>query len=380
MVKRRCEMQPILGVTPGLVIALSLLVGAFSTALADWRVEWEKIVAAAKKEGKVTLYIHSAFQPIAPAFMEKYPEIKVVTFSGRGADVGSRIISEARAGKTLADVYIGGPHTVNSMLLPAGVLDPLKEALILPEVLDESKWITGRHRFTDLEGKYNYAFLANRTGETLAYNTRLVNPKDFNSHWDLVDPRWKGKIVSLEPTEQRLGGTMQELYYHPKLGPKYVKKLFTEMDVTLARDPRLITDWLGQARFHICLGCIDIGQAIEQGLPVNVFDTDTWKEGASFSTGGGSISLVKNAPDPNAARVFINWFLSREGQLAVQKLTYPGRRPNSGRIDIPKDMVSSMNRLIPGREYSDASKPEWQVMEPIYDLAKEIMREIKRKK
>ena len=373
-------MQPILRIAPGLMVALSLLVGAFFPALADWRVEWEKTVAAAKKEGRVTIYMHSAFQPIAPAFMEKYPEIKVVTFSGRGEDVGTRILSEARAGKNLADIYIGGPHTVNSILLPAGVVAPVKEAFILPEVLDESKWITGRHRFTDLEGKYNYAFLANRTGETLAYNTRLVKPKEFNSYWDLVDHRWKGKIVSLEPTERRLGGTMQYMYYHPNLGPKYVKKLFTEMDLALAGDPRLITDWLAQGRFHICLGCIDIGQAIDQGLPVNVFDTDTWKEGASFSTGGGTISLVKNSPDPNAARVFINWFLSREGQLAVQKMTYPGRHPNSGRIDIPKDMVSSMNRLLPAREYSDASKPEWQVMKPIYDLANEIMRTIKTKK
>jgi iron(III) transport system substrate-binding protein len=373
-------MQPISRVTPGMAVALSFLVGAFSPVLADWRLEWEKIVTAAKKEGRVVVYMHSAFQPIAPAFMQKYPEIKVVTVSGRGEDVGIRILSEARAGKNLADIYIGGPHTVTSMLLPAGVVDPLREALILPEVLDESKWITGRLRFTDLEQKYNYAFFANRTGETLAYNTRLVNAKEFKSYWDLVDPRWKGKIVSLEPTERRLGGTMQYMYYHPKLGPEYVKKLFTEMNLALAGDPRLITDWLGQGRFHICLGCIEIGQAIEQGLPVGVFDTDSWKDGASFSTSGGTISLLKNSPDPNAARVFINWFLAREGQLAVQKLTYPGRHPNSGRIDIPKDMVSSMNRLIPGREYSDASKPEWQVMKPIYDLANEIMRTIKTKK
>jgi iron(III) transport system substrate-binding protein len=373
-------MQPISRVTPGLAVALSLFLGAFSPVLADWKLEWEKLVTAAKKEGRVVVYMHSAFQPIGRAFMEKYPEIKFVTVSGRGADVGTRIISEARAGKNLADIYIGGPHTVSSMLLPAGLLESLKETLILPEVLDESKWITGRHRFTDLEGKYNFAFFANRTGETLAYNTRLLNPKEINSYWDLVDPRWKGKIVSLEPTERRLGGTMQHMYYHPNLGPKYLKKLFTEMNLTLAGDPRLITDWLGQGRFHICLGCIDIGQAIDQGLPVNVFDTDAWKEGASFSTSGGTISLVKNSPAPNAARVFINWFLSRDGQLAVQKLTYPGRHPNSGRIDIPKDMVSSMNRLIPAREYFDASNPEWQVMTPIYDLANEIMRTIKTKK
>jgi ABC-type glycerol-3-phosphate transport system substrate-binding protein len=146
-------------VVPGLVFALYFFVGAFSVVLADWNLEWGKMVTAAKKEGKVTVYMHSAFQPIAPAFMKKYPEIKAITFSGRGADVGTRIIAEARAGKNLADIYIGGPHTVNSMLLPAGVLEPVKGALILPEVLDEAKWITGRHRFTDPEGKYNYAFL-----------------------------------------------------------------------------------------------------------------------------------------------------------------------------------------------------------------------------
>jgi iron(III) transport system substrate-binding protein len=373
-------MQSILIVVPALAFVLYFVVAAFSVVFADWQVEWEKIVAAAKKEGRVTVYMHSAFQPVAPAFMKKFPEINVITVSGRGADVGGRIIAEARAGKRLADIYIGGPHTVNSMLLPVGVLEPLKDALILPEVLDETKWITGQHRFTDPEGKYNYAFLANRTGETLAYNTRLVDPKDFDTYWDLVDPKWKGKIVALEPTERRLGGTMQYLYYHPNLGPKYVKQLFTGMDLTLAADPRMITDWLGQGRFHICLGCIDVGQAIEQGLPIAVFDTDTWKEGASFSTGGGTISLVKNSPNPNAAKAFINWFLSREGQVAVQKLTYPGRHPNSARIDIPKDMVSPMNRLVPGKEYADASKPEWQVMKPIYDLAKEIMRQITTKR
>jgi len=373
-------MQPIARRTTGIAVALFLLFGALSPALADWKLEWEKLVSAAKKEGKVVVYMHSAFQPIGSAFMKKYPEIKFITVSGRGADVGTRILSEARAGRNLADVYIGGPHTVTSMLLPAGVVEPIKDGMILPEVLDESKWITGQHRFTDSEQKYNYAFFANRTGETLAYHTGLVNPKEFKSYWDLVNPRWKNKIVSLEPTERRLGGLMQYLYYHPGLGPKYVKQLFTEMNLTLAGDPRLITDWLAQGRFHICLGCIEIGQAIEQGLPVRVFDTDGWKEGASFSTSGGTVSLLKNGPDPNAARVFINWFLSREGQLAVQKLTYPGRHPNSGRIDIPKDMVSSMNRLVPGREYSDASKPEWQVMKPIYDLANEIMRTIRAKK
>jgi len=83
--------------------------------------------------------------------------------------------------------------------------------------------------------------------------------------------------------------------------------------------------------------------------------------------------MLNQAPHPNAAKVFINWFLSRKGQLALQKLGDPDDPPNSRRIDIPKDDLPEDARLYPGIKYFDVVKPEYGDMKPIFDLAKEIM-------
>lgn len=101
-----------------------------------------------------------------------------------------------------------------------------------------------------------------------------------------------------------------------------------------------------------------------------------WKEGESLTTGGGSISLIKGAPHPNAAKVFINWFLSRKGQIALQKHKdlYGNIPPNSRRIDIPKDDLPQENRLVKGRKYLDVSRAEWQDMTPIFKIVKDAMK------
>jgi ABC-type Fe3+ transport system substrate-binding protein len=82
---------------------------------------------------------------------------------------------------------------------------------------------------------------------------------------------------------------------------------------------------------------------------------------------------LNQAPHPNAAKVFINWFLSRKGQIALQKLGDPDDPPNSRRIDIPKDDVPPTNRLAPEGKYFDVVKPEYSDTKPIFELAKEIM-------
>jgi hypothetical protein len=72
--------------------------------------------------------------------------------------------------------------------------------------------------------------------------------------------------------------------------------------------------------------------------------------------------------------VFINWFFSRKGQIALQKHLdlYGELPPNSRRIDIPKEDFPPESRLIKGRKYLDVSRPEWQDMEPIFKLVKEV--------
>ena len=90
--------------------------------------------------------------------------------------------------------------------------------------------------------------------------------------------------------------------------------------------------------------------------------------------------MPNQAPHPNAAKVFINWFLSRRGQIALQKLGDVDDPPNSRRIDIPKDDVPPTNRMVADGKYFDVVKPEYADLKPIADLAKEIMAAIEAKK
>ncbi len=103
------------------------------------------------------------------------------------------------------------------------------------------------------------------------------------------------------------------------VGPEFVKRLLTSMDITFSRNIRQTTDWFARGKFALCLGCKDISAAKKQGLPVDSFDTRGWKEGGGLNTNPGTLSLINRAPHPNAAKLFINWLLSRDGQMAFQK-------------------------------------------------------------
>jgi iron(III) transport system substrate-binding protein len=354
-----------------LVYFLFSLSGAAS-AQTDWKKDWEQTLAAAKKEGQVNVYIYR-YEGLLEDFKRDYPAINVVSTTGRGTQLTNRIIAERRAGKFIADVYSGGTNSLYNTLYKGKALDPIKPVLILPEVTDLTKWWGNEHRYADPEGKYIFSYIGSPSNSQLSYNTKLTDPREFKSYWDLLNPKWKGKIVSLDPREAGLGGTMQFYYYSPEIGPEFLKKFFGGMDITYAKNFRQMTDWLAQGKFAICLGCKDSMRAKNQGLPVDDFDTDRWKEGSSFSAGGGSMGLMNQAPHPNAAKVFVNWFLSRRGQMALQKLGDVDDPANSRRIDIPKDDIPPENRLQSGVKYFDVVKPEYGDMKPIVDLAKEIM-------
>jgi iron(III) transport system substrate-binding protein len=346
---------------------------------ADWQKDWEQTLAAAKKEGQVNIYIYR-YEKVLTDFKKEFPGINVVAVSGRGNELTTRIMAERRAGKYIADVYSGGTGGNFNVLYKGKALDPIKPLLILPEVVDESKWFGKEHRYADAEEKFVFAYLANPSDAQLAFNSTLIKPREFQSYWDVTNPKWKGKIVSLDPRDGGLGATLQFFYYNRDIGPEFLKKFFGGMEITYAKNFRQMTDWLAAGKFAICMGCKDSLRAKNQGLPVDDFDTTRWKEGSSFSAGGGSLSFLSQAPHPNAAKVFINWFLSRRGQMALQKLGDIDDPPNSRRIDIPKDDVPPTNRLAPDGRYFDVVKPEYADLKPIAALAKEIMAALDAKK
>ena len=363
------------------LLVFILMIFLTADSRADWSSDWKHTVAVASKEGLLNLYVGRYGQvALLEEFKKDFPEIKIVSVNGTGDQLATRIAAEARSGKPIADIYSGGPNSSYRLLYRGKILDSIKGTFILPEVLDESKWYGGKHIFTDREDQFIFIYIALPGIRGLSHNSNLVNPKEFKSYWDLTNPKWKGKITSQRPTETGLSVNLQFYYYHPDLGPEFIKRALGAMDVTFG-DRRAITDWLAAGKFAICHGCRQIEKASSQGLPVEDFETGDWKEGQPLSTGGGSISLIKGAPHPNAARVFINWFLSRRGQTAMQKSNdlYGELPPNSRRIDIPKETLPAENRLIEGRKYLDVARHEFTDMTPVFNLAKEIIRTQERK-
>jgi len=355
------------------VMTFPEILSAQSTSKEDW----QKTVRAAEAEGQLTLYgCCYEYDRVLELFKKKYPKLKVATVLGQGGQLGARVLAERRGEKYLPDVFSAGANTIYDVLYKAQALEPIKPTLILPEVIDASKWYEGEHRYIDPEKRFIFAFVANSQSGQVQYNrAQQVNPAEFNSFWDLLNPKWKGKMASLDPTTFGMGAALQFFYYHPELGPAFLRKLYGEMQVTVSRDARQMTDWLASGKFPLCIRCnagSEVGKAKEQGLPIGSLDTESWKEGGSSSAAGGTLGIPSRAPHPNAAKVFINWFLSREGQIALQKFGRPDAH-NSRRIDVPKDDVDPYNRLEPGKKYFDLAKPEYQDLTAIFKLIREVL-------
>jgi ABC-type Fe3+ transport system substrate-binding protein len=320
------------------------------------KIAWEKTVEAAKKEGQISVYGSDTFELfLKTAFQKKYPEIKISFVGGRAPVVGPKLITERRAGKYLADVILTGPGTPHRILYKNKALDPITTALMLPEVLDQSQWWQGRHHYVDAENKYIFIYEATVQSGDIAYNTQLVNPEELKSYWDLLEPKWRGKIVAMDP---KVSGAVSRgirfFYFQKELGPNFIRKLFGETDLTLARDFTQMLDWLAAGKFSlgIFVGSTEAAKAISQGLPIREFTAGQFKEGAAVSPFNGTVSLINRAPHPNAAKVLINWLLSQEGQTAVQQhLASEGNIRESLREDISKDVIPVSHRRDPRLNY-----------------------------
>ena len=320
------------------ICALSICVVTFAASVeaqASWKEDWEKTLRGAEAEGQLTLYgCCYEYDRILESFKKKYPKIKVTTVLGAGGQLGARVLAERRGEKYLPDVFSAGANTIHDVLYKAQALESIKAKLILPEVIDASKWYEAEHRYIDPEQRYIFAFVANSQSGQVQYNrAQQVNPAEFSSFWDLLNPKWKGKMASLDPTTFGMGAALQFFYYHPDLGPAFLRKLYGEMQVTVSRDARQMTDWLVSGKFPLCIRCnagSEVGKAKDQGLPIGSLDTESWKEGGSSSAAGGTLGIPSRASHPNAAKVFINWFLSREGQIVLQNSVAPTPTTHAG--------------------------------------------------
>lgn len=363
-----------------LVISMLILLLAAIASAADDRPsvsqEWDAIVQRAEEEGQVAVYATDSIgnaQMIWTAFQKRYPKIKLVgTTLGRGSDLFPKLFGERRAGKFLADVFLGAPSAVYLNLYRAKIVEPIPPILTHPGVTDLSKWWMGKHHYIDPEGQYVFMYESALYGPPIAFNTNLINEKEIKSAWDLVQSQWKGKYQALQVGPTQGSTALTYVYYHPQLGPKFIERIYRDMEPTFFRDIRQGTDWLSQGKFALCFLCRRIDRAAMQGLPVAELNPYQIEEKPGIGTGSGALVLLNRYPHPNGARVFINWYLSLEGQIAFRQANTDELRVGSLREDLPQELLPTLAKRRKDREYLWINRPEWMDFTPIQSLLEEL--------
>lgn len=308
-----------------------------------WEVEWEKVLEAARKEGKVVLYTSRGADmriALTNVFVPKYG-IKLEAVSGRGTELSLKILAERRANLNLVDVHTSGASPPILDLKPVGALESFDKALILPEVTDTKLWYGGKLPWADKDHTV-FSFLAYQSGE-IGVNTNLVKPGEIKSLKDLLNPKWKGKIIINDPTVTGTGSKMIGVVAENHGWD--IWRQIAKQEPLILRDQRLMIDWLAQGKYAVVVPpeTDPFNLVLEAGAPVARV---TVAEAAYIT--GDVLTLVKDAPHPNASKVFINWLLSKEGQTVYSKM----KRAQSAREDIT---VEGIRAREPGVNYFDSN-------------------------
>jgi len=356
--------------------AFSLTISYAAEPRPAWQSEWDKTVKAAEEEGALVIYMTQAFEPVfRDTFQKKYPRIKVSMATGRGPELSQRVMSERRAEKFAVDLYISGNISPLTVFHRAKILEPIKPLLLLPEVVDTSAWYEGKHHYDDPENRYIFVFEGTPRSGEITYNTKLVNPSEIKSYWDLLNPKWKGKIVSVDPlVSGPISAAHMFFYKQPDLGQEFLRRLHAETDIAIVRSNEQMLDWLSAGKFAFGIGARDIDTAMMQGLPLMQFLPGALKEGSSVTAYNGTLSHFNRAPHPNAAKVAINWLLSREGQTAwLDANQKTGGLYDSLREDISKEKVSERARRVKGAKFLWLN-PAWiDELDAIRDVIKKAL-------
>jgi len=319
--------------------------GAVPTRSAVAEEDWDTVVKAAKKEGRVAVVGprgDTRRRALTETFEKRFG-IQVQFLGTGGPELPPRIKTERRVKKYLWDVFIAGTTTLLKGIKPEGALEPIEPALILPEVKDPKYWRGGELPYMDPD-KTVLAVLQ-QAGQYVFVNSQLANPDEFRSWRELLNPKWKGKIVvARDPRVSGYGrSTFQYFYIHKDLGRDFIRE-FIKQDLNILRNDRTGALWLAQGKYAICI-CSDLEttRLMEEGLPVRALDPHKIKEGTHVTSAFANIALVNRAPHPNAAKIYFNWVLSREGStLFTQSTNIP-----SLRVDVTTEHVE--NWRIPAK-------------------------------
>jgi ABC-type Fe3+ transport system substrate-binding protein len=302
-----------------LIVILYVVVGSVTSVFAQpaWQEEWERVKQAAKEEARLVVNISpnaDLRKALESVFTQKFG-IELELNLARSGTIARRVADEYEAGVRHFDILITTAGTLMDRLLPRGIIDPLETYWILPEVKDPKNW-WGGHIWNDKAGRYAYSASAYML-DSVWYNADLVKPEEVRSYDDLLDPRWKGKLGLNDPRIIGAGEGMWGFLWDTK-GEEYLTRLAQQLSVVAA--DRVVGDALARGKIAIAVGAsfYSFQSFVKAGLPVKPLPP--LKEGTYLAVGQGGPVVIKNPRHPNAAKVFVNWLLSREGQELYGKV------------------------------------------------------------
>lgn len=343
------------------VLVLVFVLVEVATAFAQTKAsdkEWAAIVEAAKKEGKVV--VAGSPDPVMrneviPKFTARFG-IPVEFVAGRSSQIVSRVETERASGIYSIDLYLAGPDTSANELYSGKMIDPLKPLIVMPEVVDGSKWKTGKVWFADPQEQFVVRAFSS-VASLLYINTEHVKPDELRNIKDLINPKWRGKISAEDPTTTGAGANMAARLLI-QVGEEFVKSLYIEQKTVRTRERRQMTDWLARGTQPICLNCRedDVRPLVKEGFKVlEIFELD----GVAPTVNGSPwmLSIANKAPHSKAAQVFANWILSKEGLETYGK----GYGSATLRTDVDESYLNPGNLPKKGVKYFDDTEWKWIV-------------------
>lgn len=306
--------------------------------------EWQTIVEAGKREGKVLIYGFLLTGPEGAAIAQEFKKqtgIQVDFVAGAGSPMYQRIRDEARGGAPAADLFEGS-QPWPSIIQKDGVFVPLKEKP-LPVLRErESVWYVPPS-VASPTGDYLASRFPSNPGHILV-NSQLLKPEEYPKSFGEVanNPKYKGKLVWVNPK------TTGDVAYKWTLWG-YVAKSMTLEDVWRIYSnqaplqlpaPMDGAGAIARGEAAIAFSTSSIEGLFQAGAPMKLL----FFPGVPFVEGIAGVGLVKDAPNPNAALVFVNWALSKEGQEVITKTA--GIR--SVRRDVPDGTPEGLKAEVVG--------------------------------
>ncbi len=287
--------------------AMSCLALSLAAAVAARAQTPEVLYEAAKKEGLVTWYsvilANEAALPLARAFEARYPGVRVDHQRGNTMLNAQKVIDEAKAGTPKGDVFDGS--TTVAPIIEAGLADPWvpPSAAAIPEI------------YRDPAGRWNAVLLEFLT---VGYNADMVAPADVpKTRDDLLDPKWRGKMIwsrtpGLTGAAGFVANTLMDM--GEDRGMAFLAKLKAQDITSHPGDGHAVIELLAQRKFPIGLQIFNHHTFIERGLGHNI----QWIRMEPVLSFSNNMGIVRGAPHPNAARLFVNFVLSPEGQTIIR--------------------------------------------------------------